>query len=405
MPTKVYVDTNVTMRPEFQFKNYQDVKISIISIEELDGLKKSDEVGYLARSATNKIKSATNVDIIMDYDPKFENKFLDHKADNYILNFGRQIYEKDNEYVFLTDDYNLYIKAYAIGLPCELFAYKDKSEDKYNGIREVWLTKQEKSILLDSEINLLDLSPNEYVIINNNINTKQLLYIWNGEYFEEAEVRAISNKYEYEISPLDIYQKAFMHMLQNDNVKIMITDSVAGCGKSYLMLHWALQQLEKGDKYNKMLFVKSDSPPKNRKEFAAIPGDVTQKCEPLLGVICDTTSEDNISDILIRNNKLEIMPIQHVRGRSLKNVILYINECQNFTPSEMQLLLSRVGEDTVVLIDGSTSQIDNKYCGHKNGLTTVGNNFKDKNVSSQVNMIQDFRSDISKMVSKMDWSD
>ena len=113
----------------------------------------------------------------------------------------------------------------------------------------------------------------------------------------------------------------------------------------------------------------------------------------------------SITDILTRNNMLEILPIQFARGRSLKNTIVFINECQNFTPSEMELLLSRIGENTVVLIDGSTMQIDNKYCGHKNGLTSVSNNFRDKSIVSQVNMIEDFRSDISKMVSAMDWSD
>jgi len=71
----------------------------------------------------------------------------------------------------------------------------------------------------------------------------------------------------------------------------------------------------------------------------------------------------------------------------------------------MELLLSRIGEDTIVLIDGSTKQIDNKFCSHRNGLSAVSENFKDKLISAQVNMITDFRSEISKMVSEMDWHD
>jgi predicted ribonuclease YlaK len=71
----------------------------------------------------------------------------------------------------------------------------------------------------------------------------------------------------------------------------------------------------------------------------------------------------------------------------------------------MERLLSRIGENTVVLLDGSTQQIDNRNCFRRNGLTVASNNFKDKDVAAQVNLITDFRSEISKMVGEMDWTD
>jgi phosphate starvation-inducible PhoH-like protein len=193
-------------------------------------------------------------------------------------------------------------------------------------------------------------------------------------------------------------------MLQNDNVKLKITDSVWGAGKSFLMIHWSLQMVERG-KYNKLIFVKSDSPPKGRKEFPALPGGLNEKCDPLMGVLCDTTSENNFTDILLRNNALEVLPIQFARGRSLKDCIVIINEAQNFTPSEMGLLLSRIGENTIALIDGSNDQTDNRNCAIRSGLTAVANNFKDQKISAQVNMKVDYRSELSKLVGEMDWKD
>lgn len=409
MPSKVFVDTNVLLKKSFEPSNYEEVKTCIVCIEEIDGLKKSPDVGYQARDATRKIKNATNVDIIKEYDFSFENRFLQHKNDNFILGFAYQVWKDDNEFIFLTDDYALYIKAYALGIPVDLFEFKDVEEEKYNGIREVWLTDRDYINIRDSEINQLDCLPNEYIIINNTTKQEQYLYMWNEQYLEEVKVKPITNKYleaQDAILPLDIYQKAFIHMLQNENVRIMITDSIYGAGKSYIMLHWALQQLGSGNgKYKKIYFVKSDSPPNGRKEFPAIPGGVAEKCEPLMGVILDTTSEENMSEFSNRNSKVEIIPIQHVKGRSLRKSILYINECQDFTPSEMERLLSRIGEDSVVLIDGSTKQIDNRRCGHRNGLSVVSQNFKDKSIAAQVNMITDFRSELSRMVSEMDWSD
>ena len=412
MPSKVFVETNIMLNHNFDLNNYLHVKIPIITIEELDGLKKSETVGYQARKALRDIKKAMQdkrVTIVKDYEFKLENRFLDHKNDNFILGFAYETYVNDNEYVFVTDDFNLWIKAEAYNIPCELFGFKDIEEEKYNGIREVWLTDREYINIRDSEINQLDCLLNEYVIVNNTTKNEQYLYTWNGEYLDEVKVKPITNKYLNigdAVLHLDIYQKALIHMLQNENVRICITDSIYGSGKSYIMLHWALQQLGSGNgKYKKIYFVKSDSPPRGRKEFPAIPGNVAEKTEPLMGVILDTTSEDSMSDFSSGNSKVEILPIQFCRGRSLRRAILYINEAQNFTPSEMELLLSRAGEDTVVLIDGSTKQIDNRYCVHRNGLSIVSENFKDKSIAAQVNMVEDFRSEISKMVSEMDWHD
>ena len=410
LPHKIFVDTNVLLNPSFKFEDYEFVKTSIISVEELDGLKKDPEVGYKARDATKKLKNAINCKIEIDYDFSIENRFLSHRADNFILGFAMQVWKDDNEYFFLTDDFNLYIKATAFGIPCDLFEFKESEGDKYSGIREVWLADREYINIRDSEINQLNCFPNEYVIINNTTKDEQYLYVWNGEYLEEVKVKPITNKYlstKDAVVHYDLYQKAFIHMLQNENVKIMITDSIYGAGKSYIMLHWALQQLGSNNngRYNKMYFVKSDSVPDGRKPYPAIPGGILEKSEGILGVLCDTTSEDSIGEFMNRNSKIEVLPIQFAKSRSLQNSILFITEAQDFTPSEMERLLSRIGDDTVVLLDGSTRQIDNRNCKYRNGLTVASENFKNKNNVAQVNMIVDYRSDISKMVSEMDWHD
>jgi len=400
---KVFCDTNVLLNQKFNLQDYQKVYISIVSIEELDKLKRDERISYQARQTIKNIKSADNVEIIIKNNYDTANRlFLEHGNDNIILSMAYQVYMDDNEIIFYSDDYNLIVKSQALSLPCKMFEFEDNKSDDYNGIRKLTLTEQEYVNLLENP-NSYNFQPNEYIIIHNITSNDEYLFTWN-KYFEEVKIKPIVNKYVNKITPLDIYQKAFIHMLQNDNIKIKITDSKYGVGKSYLMIHWALQMLDK-EKVDKLYFVKSDSPPKNRREFPAIPGDVVEKTSPLLGVLCDATSEDNIMDILLRNNRLEILPIQFAKGRSLRNSILYINEAQDFTPSEMERLLSRIGEGTFVLLDGSTTQIDNRYCLNRNGLTIVSNNFKDKYIAGQVNMIEDHRSEISKMVSEMDWKD
>ena len=404
-PRKVFLDTNILLNPKFNLNEYDKVYISIITIQELDNQKKDERIGHLARQAIRNIKSANNVEIKMKYSFSGTNEYLQNGNDNIILAMAYEVYTLDNDVIFMSDDYALILKAEGLDLPCKMFEFEKEINDDYKGIRKLNLTEEEYVDLLEDPKNSSYVFyPNEYVIVNNLTTKDEYLFVWNGQYLEDVKIRAISNKYVNKINPLDIYQKAFIHMLQNDNVKIKITDSVYGAGKSFLMIHWALHMIDK-EKVDKLYFVKSDSPPKGRKEFPAIPGNINEKCEPLLGVLCDTTGENNLTEILLRNNKLEILPIQFAKGRSLKNSILYINEAQDFTPFEMERLLSRVGEGTIVLLDGSTIQIDNKYCLNRNGLSVAINNFKDKHIAAQVNMVNDYRSEISKMIGSMNWCD
>ena len=378
--------------------------MSIVSIEELDKLKYQERTNYQARQAIKKIKSADNIKIRLECN-NIVSQYLEHGNDNIILSTAYDVRSDDGKCLFVTDDYNLIIKAKAIGLPCQMFEFEPDEKEKYTGIRHISLTEDEYLSLISKPDNsVYNFNPNEYVIIDNTTNQDQYLLFWNGSHLDDVKIKPITNKYVNKLAPLDIYQKAFIHMLQNDSIKVKITDSVYGAGKSFLMIHWALQMLDR-EKFSKLYFVKSDSPPKGRKEFPALPGDINEKCDPLMGVICDATSENSLTDILLRNKQLEILPIQFAKGRSLKNAILYVNEAQDFTPSEMERLLSRIGENSVALLDGSTTQIDNRNCQHRNGLTAASNNYKDKLSSAQVNMMIDYRSDISKEVGEMDWSD
>lgn len=401
------LDTNILLDySDLLFENYnKEYVIHIATLEEIDNIingSLSEEKKFKARQARNKIKQAKQELIKYSlHSPIYElpSGINYDKVDNILLGVC-----KDLNYCLVTNDIAMQVKAEAIGVQWEE-VNENNDKEIFTGIREIFISEQGYVDLMGGLYKeSYSLYPNEYLIINNTTNNDQYLLMWNGEYFEEVKIKPITNKYINKINPLDIYQRAFIHMLQNDDVKIKITDSPFGCGKSFLMIHWSLQMIEKG-KYDKLIFIKSDTPPKYRKDFPAIPGNINEKCEPLMGLFCDITSEDNFTDILLRNQTLEILPIQFARGRSLKNSVVIINEAQNFTPSEMEILISRIGENSVVLIDGSNQQIDNRNCFRKSGLKAVIENFKEEKIAAQVNMINDYRSELSKLVGSKDWSD
>lgn len=417
-----YIDSCVLMdHPKEVFEEFNHIFLSGYVSGELDNLRKNgktDEVRFQARRACRYIdENEDKITYIIDETPidNLPSNFDKDNMDNKIISVLKKMYEKDNAFIAYSNDILFRQKCKDLGIPYSKFDGNKGFPEIYNGIREISISEEDYNYLQDNIYeNAHKLYPNEYLIVHNSDKNRRYLHMWNGNYLEEVKARSIVNSYlktkgksddeQGKILPLDIYQRAFIHMLQNDNAKIKITDSIYGAGKSFLFLHWALQMIEK-KKFRKLYFIKSDSPPKFRKEFPAIPGGINEKTDPLLGVINDSMSDENVVKKLIVDNKLEIIPIQFARGRSLRNGIVCINEVQNFTPSEIELLISRIGENSVVLLDGSTRQIDNKYCQHRDGLSVASLNFRDKSNAAQVNMINDYRSEISKMVSEMDWHD
>jgi len=198
--------------------------MSIVTVQELDNLKRNERLGYQARTAIKNIEKANNVEIRVH--SGFSGiDFLEHNNDNTILSCACDVFAFDKDCVFLTDDYALKVKADALELPCSMFEFDDRDIEVYNGIRELTLSEEEYVNLLENpKNNLYNLYPNEYVIINNITKLDQYLLVWNSNYFEEVKVKPISNKYLNKINPLDIYQKAFIHMLQSDNIKIKIME-------------------------------------------------------------------------------------------------------------------------------------------------------------------------------------
>ncbi|MBA1334178.1 MAG: hypothetical protein HPY66_1887 [Firmicutes bacterium] len=106
---------------------------------------------------------------------------------------------------------------------------------------------------------------------------------------------------------------------------------------------------------------------------------------------------------MIRNENLEILPLEFVRGRSLSNCIVFINEAQNITPPQMKMILERISHNSICLVDGSIQQIDNPQCKEYCGLEPVINHYSEMEFYGQADMDSQCnrRSMISKIASEI----
>lgn len=392
MPHKIFVDTNVLLNPNFKFEDYERVAISIVSIEENDGLKKNPEIGYQARDATKKLKNATNVKIEIDYDFSFENRFLKHSNDNFILGFAYQVWRNDNEFVFLTDDFNLYLKAVALNIPCDLFEYKDIDFD-YKGYKVITMSPQEMSDHYSKPSNIYGLLNNEYLLIENedeNIVDQQR---WNNvKGFIPLNAKSITSRYLDELKPKDPYQIIAIDSL--DNMAFTLLFGVAGSAKTLLSLSWIMKGIQ-SQEIDKCVIIFNSVPLKNNQVQGFYPGNRDAKLlqSSLGGILSSKFGAMSAVEDLIEEGKLLLIPTSEIRGIEIseKDCIL-VTEAQNIDAYTMRTIIQRAKCKIIIEGDMLEQRDLRSNSPQDNGMQRAIEVFKDTKYFSCVKLKNTYRS-------------
>jgi predicted ribonuclease YlaK len=334
----------VILKPTFHPSDYEKVATCIVCIEEIDGLKNSSEIGYKARDATKKIKSATNIDIKINYDFSFENRFLQHRSDNFILGFAYQVWKDDNEFVFLTDDFNLYLKAKALNIPCDLFEFKEEKFD-YKGYKVITMSPQEMSNHYSKPSNIFGLLNNEYLLIKDEDGTIVDQQRWNSKQgfipLNKKNIKPICSKYLDDFKSRDAYQMMAIDSLNNMDFTLLF--GVAGSAKSLLSLSWIMQSIE-NQKITKCVIIYNSVPLKNSQVHGYYTGDRTQKLlqTSLGGILSSKFGSMNMVEDLIADGKLLLIPTSEIRGLEIsEHDCVYVTEAQNIDTYTMRTIIQR----------------------------------------------------------------
>lgn len=160
------------------------------------------------------------------------------------------------------------------------------------------------------------------------------------------------------IKPLTENQKGFFEAY--DNSKIMMLLGVAGTGKTYIALYHALEEvLEKGNNYEKVVVVRSAVP---SREIGHLPGDEKEKTEvyqqPYVSICQDLFDRSDAYQRLTEQKVISFMITSFLRGTTLDNSIIIVDECQNMTDMELNSIITRVGERSKIIFCGDFRQTD-----------------------------------------------
>jgi PhoH-like ATPase len=420
---KFVVDTSVLVAdPGVLFLPNSEIIIPSAAIKELDGHKKrADEVGRNARHVSRFLDSLRERGSLLNgVEVENSSTIRVDASDTLIEGNDKLIVEcaKNTEgAILLTKDINVRIAADAMGVKAEDYTgTSDAPDELYKGWREIEISPERiDKFYHDSKLSVkYKLQPNEFVIMKDDCgmnksaiarfdaNTSCLVKLVNPNEILFGSVKA-----------LNVEQKFAVDLLMNDNVPLVSFIGKAGTGKTLLALAAGLQQVIDDNKYRKLIVCKPIIPV-GGKDLGAMPGDFEEKMAPwATGILdnldflmhCDDCEKDgvkmqNLDELLL--NKVQILPLSYLRGRTLRDTWILIDEAQNTTPKEIKTVISRAGEGSKVILTGDIQQIDHVYLDQmNNGLTHVVNRFKGQKEFGHISMVHTERSRLADLASEL----
>lgn len=381
MEYKLFLDTNALLNlKKNAFK--ESFVISQKTLEEIENIKtsghKDNEVKYNARQVAHLLDEhfedyevvPNNVDV-RDVINEFS---LEETPDNIIL-ASAYLYNKNIAPIIVcTDDINCkFISKKIFGLTTK--GVNDinlvKNLDEYTGFKEVTLSDEEMSYFyLHINENIYNSLLNEYLIIHKSDGEIVDYRKWNGEEYHALSYKQINDPFIGKIKPRNPQQVLAFDMLQNKDMTIKVISGAAGSGKDLVMLSNALKLIDDG-KFDKLLYIRNAIGVKDASEIGFIPGTKEEKLYPFAKPLADHLGGETGLEMKMMQGVIEIEHLGYIRGRDLKNTIIYISEAENITKEHIQLLISRVGEGSVLWVNGDYRQVDSALFRANNGLLSV----------------------------------
>jgi phosphate starvation-inducible PhoH-like protein len=168
----------------------------------------------------------------------------------------------------------------------------------------------------------------------------------------------IEKRRRVQIYPKSLSQETYLLKLNDPNKMIVFAIGPAGTGKTMLAVQWAVDQLKYGSA-DKIIITRPAVSVDEQHGF--LPGDLNQKMEPWTKPIFDVFSENfNAREIenFVKEGVIETSPLAYMRGRTFKNSVVIADEMQNATPSQMKMLLTRLGQNSKMVVTGDLQQAD-----------------------------------------------
>jgi len=440
MAKKSYVlDTNVYLTDAHCFKKFgrNDIILPIKVLEEIDKHKKrQDGVGANARHAIRlldelrargnlhkgvRIGKGLGIIRAVSSDTSLLPSNMDRRdADNIIIAaaLGEQKSAPLRKVVIVSLDINLRVRCDAIGLDCQDYSENQVIKEKaafYSGFTKHLVDEEVIDQFYSGEEIFIEQDkgkffPNQFVMLVSSSNEKKTALAMFINYNKPLR-RVIDHKRGiWEVQPRNKEQTFALNLLLDPAIKIVSMVGQAGCGKTLLAIAAGLQQTidlsgKSEPRYKKVLISRPIQP--MGKDLGYLPGTMEDKMSPWIAPIKDNlqflmNDDKEAMALYFSKGVIEVEAITYIRGRSISNAFIIIDEAQNLTAHELKTIITRVGENTKIVLTGDIEQIDNIYLDSRsNGLTHAFERLKPYELSGHIRLIKGERSKVATLAAKV----
>lgn len=456
------LDTNVLLSDPQCVDNFEDndLVIPILVLEELDKHKsRSDEVGRNGREVSrtlDKLRESGDLNAgvktrgggtlrVLSFSDDYRSMLppeltMGSSVDNMIIGYVLRLGRDCPSPILVSKDINVRVKCSSLGIPAEDYKslrVADSLETLYSGVKVVETSDSlindfyaGGKLRADEVTNDLTYS-NQIIVLKatdddgNTLNSALSRRLHDGSLVHLQKFKSV-----FGIVPRNKEQIFSLDLLMDPSVSLLTLTGRAGCGKTLLALAAGLEQLESigAQPVYKKLIVSRPVQPVGR-DIGFLPGTLEEKMEPWIAPIRDNLEfllglgkriqpaasprrkkseeqtggfKDPYLDLMQQKGLIEIEAISFIRGRSIPNAFIIIDEAQNLSLHELKTIVTRAGEGTKIILTGDIEQIDNVDVDtYTNGLTYALEKFKDYSLAAHITLLKGERSALATLASKI----
>jgi len=421
--TKTYVlDTSVLLsdpKALFKFKE-QEVVIPIVVINELEKKRHDPEIGYYARQALRHLDDLRiqheRLDFPMEVGEGGLLRVELNHIDQSVLPAGFQLGDNDSrilavafnlasegyDVTVVSKDLPMRVKASALGMSADEYRNDNAKDSGWTGISELNLSGDEMNDLYDTEVikhkDVADLPVNTGLVISSERGSAL------GRVEKGGKIRLVRGDRDvFGVHGRSAEQRLAIDLLLDSDVGIVSLGGRAGTGKSAMALLAGLETVLERRQHKKIIVFRPILAVGGQ-ELGYLPGSENEKMNPWGQAIFDTlgalVSKEVIEHIVDRG-LLEILPLTHIRGRSLHDAYVIVDEAQSLERNTLLTVLSRIGQNAKVVLTHDVAQRDNLRVGRHDGIAAVIESLKGHSLFAHVTLTRSERSAIAALVTDL----
>tara|TARA_R110000851_G_scaffold4633_11_gene18851 strand:- start:844 stop:2190 length:1347 start_codon:yes stop_codon:yes gene_type:complete len=422
------LDTNVYLTEANSLYSFGkgDIAVPTVVLDEIDRHKhRQDTAGVNARSMNRMLDALRSKGSLFtgvplgrgkghvfaaQYDPRYMPTGMDvNDSDNKIIAIAIRLKMEGRDVAVISRDLNMRVKCDSFGLECHDYQPNQavKSVEKlFDGSDTVIVPDNiiedfygGTDILLPDQKNIL--FPNQYLILKSEKDDKKTA-ICRFKDYQTPLKKVYAYKDIWGLSAKNKEQKYAMDLLFDKDIQIVSLTGQAGTGKTLIAAACGLEQVLHDTKsqggYDKLIITRPVQP--MGRDIGFLPGTLEEKMMPWIAPLRDNLEylfgDKTALDMQMEQGIIEIEAMTYIRGRSISNAFMIVDEAQNLTTHELKTIITRVGHGTKLVLTGDIQQIDNSYVDAvSNGLTHAVEKFKSHDIAGHISLKKGERSPLA----------